>query len=123
PAFCVLSLSQLEISGSESASYVGGEQHFVATVPQRQRDEESQRLCSLVLGNLSIVLIDGSDQAADESAPLGRQGSPPLMSRSLAQEVFLAGGNTAGIRRLVRLGGARVTAEILSKLVGDTEPT
>ncbi|CBN76641.1 conserved unknown protein [Ectocarpus siliculosus] len=125
PTFCVLSLSQLEISGSESASYVGegGEQHFVATAPQRQRDEESQRLCSLVLGNLSIVLIDVSVQSADESAPLGRQGSPPLMSRSLAQEVFLAGGNPAGIRRLLRLGGARVTAEILSKLVGDTEPT
>ncbi|CAM9544192.1 unnamed protein product, partial [Ectocarpus fasciculatus] len=128
PAFCVLSLSQLEISGSESASYVGGgnvrgEQHFVATAPQRQPDEESQRLCSLVLGNLSIVLLDGSVQAADETAPLGLQGSPPLMSRSLAQQVFLAGGNTAGIRRLVRLGGARVTAEILSKLVGDTEPT
>lgn len=127
-AFCVLSLGQLEISGSESASYVGGgngrgEQHFVATAPQRQRDEESQRLCSLVLGNLSIALLDGSFQAADETAPLGLQGSPPLMSRSLAQEVFLAGGNTAGIRRLVRLGGARVTAEILSKLVGDTEPT
>lgn len=130
-AVCVISLRQLEISGSESGTYVTGvapqqqqqqrhgERDIAAARTQRQ-DEESQRVCSLVLGTLSIVLVDGSVLAAEGIHPPAVQGSLSLMSRSLAQGVLTIGGKTTGTRRLVQLDGARVTAEILSKPVGDT---
>ncbi len=130
-AFCVVSLSQLAITGSES-SLVGeqqqqrGGQPYAMASPRRRDEDESQRVCSLVLGSLSVALVDGSVLAvAEDVAPLVMPGSPPpptLMSRALAQEVFLAGGSTTGVRRLVGLAGARVTAEILSKPVGDVRP-
>ncbi|CAM9091454.1 unnamed protein product [Hapterophycus canaliculatus] len=129
-AVCVISLGQVEISGSESGSYVAGidpqppqqqrrgERGVAAARPQRQGDE-SQKVCSLVLGTLSVVLVDGSMMAAEGVTPLAIQGSLSLMSRSLAEGVFTAGGKTNGTRRLLQLGGARVTAEILSKPAGD----
>lgn len=129
-ALCVLSLSQLEISGSQSASYVdetgrkqhrGGE-HFTLASPKQRQDEESQTVCSLVLGKLFVAFVDCSALVAEEIAPLAVSGPPTLMSRSLAQRVFRAGGNATGIQRLVGLDGARATAEILSKSVGDEGP-
>lgn len=130
-AYCVLSLSQLEISGSQSASYVGrigGQQHrggenFTAVASSKQRqDEESQTVCSLVLGKLLVAVVDCPALAAEDNAQLAVSGSPTLMSRSLARRVFLAGGSATGVRRLVGLDGARATAEILSKPVGDVGP-
>lgn len=139
-AFCVLSLSQLEVTGSESSflsgvdqqeqqQQRGGQQYTAVASPQRREEDESQRVCSLVLGDLSVVLVDGSVLVAQDMtapmAPLAVSGSSSLMSRLLAQQVFIAAGNTNntnGIRRLVRLVGARVTAEILSKPVADMGP-
>ncbi|CAM9524405.1 unnamed protein product [Scytosiphon promiscuus] len=129
-AVCVISLGQVEISGSESGTYVAGvlpqqrqqqgrgEWHVAEAQTQRQGDE-SQRVCSLVLGTLSVVLVDGSMAAAEATNPLAVQGSLSLISRSFAQGVFSAGGKTNGTRRLVHLGGVRMTAEILSKPPGD----
>lgn len=130
-AFCVLSLSQLEVNGSESSFVSGvdqqqqqqrGGQQFIFASPRRRDEDESQRVCSLVLGDLSVVLVDGSVLVAEDAAPVAVAGSSSLMSRSLAQQVFLAAGTTNGTRRLVRLVGARVTAEILSKPVADVAP-
>lgn len=123
-AFCVVSLSRLEITGSESSfvSGVGQQQKYTAASPRRWEEYESQRVCSLVLNDLSVVLVDGSVLVAEDAAPLAVPRSSPLMSRLLAQQVFLAAGNTSGIRRLVKLVGARVTAEILSKPVADMGP-
>ena len=129
-AFCVLSLSQLEVTGSES-SFVGGvgqqqqqrggqQQPF--TFSQRRDVDESQRVCSLVLNDLSVVVVDGSVLVAEDTAPVAVSGSSSLMSRSLAQQVFLAAGTTNGIQRLLRLVGARVTAEILSRSVAEAGP-
>lgn len=129
-AFCVLSLSQLEIGGSQSASYVdgicrkqhrGGE-HFAVASPKQRQNEESQTVCSLALGKLFVALVDCSALVAEEIAPLAVSGPPTLMSRSLAQRVFSAGGNATGMQRLMGLDGARATAEILSKPVGDEGP-
>lgn len=131
-AFCVLSLSQLEVTGSESSfisgvaqhqhqRHRGGQQHAFAS-SQRRDEDESQRVCSLVLSEVSIVLVDGSVLVAQDTAPSPVSEPSSLMSRSLAQQVFLAACSTKGIRRLARLVGARVTAEILSKPVADAGP-
>lgn len=121
--FCVLSVSHLEASGSTSASYLGekrrqqhrGGEHSTVAWSEQMQDEESQTVCTLILGKLLVTLVDYSALVAEEIGPLVVSGPPTLMSRSLAQGVFLAGGGATGVRRLVGLDGARATAEILSK--------
>lgn len=122
--FLVLSLSQFEISGSESASFVlavAGAQSGAGTRRgsqpyNRHTDEMRQRVCSLSLGVLSVVLVDGLALAAAAGTRAVLASPPP----TLAQRVFLtgAGSTVPAIQRLVRVGGVRGTAEILSNEAG-----
>lgn len=113
-ACCVLSLGELDISGSESASVVSGDSQqqrrgWHAPTSERRESEVSQRVCSLSLGHLSVTFVDASALAAGERAP---PASPWPVPR-----VFMAA-TLPGTQRLMQLSGARVTAEILSELLG-----
>lgn len=122
-AFLILSIGQADISGSESASYfaVADDQHAwhtSAASDNEVEDKTRQRVCSLSLDALSIVFLDGSSLATTAKARTGCC-SPrfsPRVSRSLAERVF--GGDeaadVAAKKRLIRLRGCRVTAEIIS---------
>ena len=114
-ACCVLSLDELDISGSESASVFRGSSQqqrrgwHAAASYERRENEISQRVCSLSLGNVSVTFVDASAIAAEERAPLASL-------RSL-RRVFVAA-SLPGTHRFMQLSGARVTAEILSEIVG-----
>ena len=112
---CVLSLDKIDISGSESTSVVrGGSQQqrrgwHAPTSSERRESEVSQRVCSLSLGHLSVTFVDASALVAGERAP---PASPWPVPR-----VFIAA-TLPVTQRLIQLSGARVTAEILSEVLG-----
>lgn len=114
-ACCVLSLGELDINGSESASVVrgGSEQQrrgwYAATSSERRESEISQRVCSLSLAHLSVSFVDASALVAGERAPPASPSSVP--------RVFVAA-TLPGTQRLTQLSSVRVTAEILSEVVG-----
>ena len=114
-ACCVLSLGELDISGSESTSVVlgGSQQHrlgwHAASYSERREGEISQRVCSVSLGHLSVTFVDASSLVSEERAP---PASPWSVPRVFTDAIL------PGTQRLVQLSGARVTAEILSEVLG-----
>lgn len=114
-ACCVLSLGEIDVSGSESASVVrGGSQQqrrgwHTPTSSERRESEVSQRVCSLSLDHLSVTFVDASALVAVERAPPASPWPVP--------KVFIAA-TLPVTQRLIQLSGARVTAEILSEVMG-----
>lgn len=124
--FLVLSLPQLEISGSESLSSAIGADHVARLATVVIPDGVRQRVCSLSLKFLSIVAVDGSALALSPQAlPTVAPWSPSTaISQSFVQKLFVAAGadtTSAGTRSLARFHGIRVTAEVLSTAAVETQ--
>lgn len=123
-AFCVLSLNKVDITGFDSASVlvgVGREQQdwqeYTAS-STRIEDETRERVCSLSLGDLSVLFIDEHALLATKKRDTAVESdSSPLVSKHSGLDVFVASTCTdlPDTHHLLQLGGARVNAEILSK--------
>ena len=121
--FLVILLSRLEADGSESnTSVVAAGAPRYAWAPRRaapsagpQEENVCQRICSVFLNDLSVVVVDGSTLGAAAAAKQTRQ-IHGLTTPSLAERVFAtaAGSELPALQRLVEVSGARANAKVMS---------
>lgn len=125
-AFLVLSVGQVEMTGSESASSysepVDERREWNASAASRscREDDSRQRVCTLSLSMLSVTFVDGSTIVTTAQEPTAAGNIPfPLATRVLAASVRT---DLPTTHRLVRLRGCRVTAEVISSVPRAAHP-